>query len=393
MGGIQRITFNPDNLYDPIIVDVANLQPTRFRKYLMMNNKQHWKLIVRYVAGECSEREAAEVRALIAIDEQKGKLYDEVRELWELSQSGIARENAEGAWQNLNQRIQRNPEVISLADARAAYRRSRGRGGLRRTVSIAAVLAIVVVSAIVAVQLTPDELINVRNADYEVYTARRGEHTSVPLPDGSVVLLNADSRLTVPSTFGSETRDVYLEGQAYFEVESSAGLPFTVQTELANVRVMGTTFDVDAYPEMDQMQVVVASGEVRVQSNREKEDRALVLKPRDIGLVLGTGEQIVRRDVDVRRFFAWKEGRLHFENADFEDVARSLERWYDLEIDLTQKSHKPDGLTASFRDEPVDEVLGVVSMALNLNYERHGRRVLFYPASRSKTTTRIPSDT
>lgn len=358
-----------------------------------MNNKQHWELIVRYVAGECSEREAAEVRALIAIDEQKGKLYDEVRQLWELSESGIARENADGAWQNLNQRIQRNPEVISLADARAAYRQSRGRRSLRRTVSIAAVLAIVVVSAIIAVQLTPDKLINVRNADYEVYTAKRGEHTSVPLPDGSTVLLNADSRLTVPSTFGSEARDVYLEGQAYFEVESSTGHPFTVQTELANVRVTGTSFDVDAYPEMGQMQVVVASGEVRVQSNREKEDNAIVLKPRDIGLVLGTGEQIVRRDVDVQRFFAWKEGRLHFENADFEDVARSLERWYDLEIDLTQKSHEPDGLTASFRDEPVDEVLGVVSMALNLNYERHGRRVVFYPASRSKTTTRIPSDT
>ena len=359
----------------------------------MTNNRKYWKLIARYVAGECTEREAAEVRALISIDEQKGRMYDEIRQIWDSSASGFAQKNADGAWRNLDQRIQQNPEVISLADARAAYRQNRGRRSLRRSLSIAAVFFIAVIGAVVAVQLTPDAFMDVRDADYQVYTTLRGEKESVPLPDGSLVVLNADSRLTVPSSFGSDARDVHLEGQAYFEVESSTGPAFTVQTTLANVRVTGTTFDVDAYPGADKMQVVVASGEVHVKSNREEESNAIVLKPRDIGLVLGTGEQVVRRDVDVRRFFAWKDGRLLFDNADFEDVARSLERWYDLEIELPQQFHEPNGLTASFRDEPIDEVLGVVSMALDLNYRRHGKRVVFYPASRSKTTTRTPSDT
>lgn len=356
----------------------------------MTNNRKHWKLIVRFVAGECSEREEAEVRALISVDEEKGRIYDEVRRLWDASASTAGRKDPDGAWRKLDQRIQQNTEIISLADARAAYRLDRGKRTLRRSLRLAAVFAIVVIGAVVAVQFTADPFTEVRDADYAVFATQRGERATIPLPDGSIVFLNADSKLIVPSTFGAEARDLQLEGQGYFQVESSVGHTFTVQTELATVRVTGTEFDVDAYPGADKMQVVVASGEVHVRSNHDRGIETIVLKPRDIGLVLGTGEQVVRRDVDVRRYFAWKDGRLLFNNSDFEDVARSLERWYDLEIELSQTNHRLDGLTASFRDEPVDEVLGVVSMALNLNYRREGKKVIFYPASRTTTTIHTP---
>lgn len=368
-------------------------------------DRRHWKLFVRYLAGECSEREQAEVRALIAVDEEKARLFDELRRISDASAASSKHLDAEKAWRELDQRLQQGARITKLSgrrpddqsrraggglgDARStvpragrSYRRRAGRGAhfQHSALMAAVVFAAVIIGTLIAVDLTVSPEVSEQEPDFQVFATKKGERATVHLADGSRVILNADSRLTVPGDFRDGDRSVQFEGQGYFDVASIVERPFIVQTTLADVRVLGTEFDVDAHAEAAQMQVVVATGEVSVRSNREDDAESIILKPRDLGIVLQAGGQLVRRNIDVDRYIAWREGRLVFENASFQEVATMLERWYDLSVHLQNPSDNVDGLTATFRDEPIEEVLNVIAAALNLNYRRDGKSVTFYPA-------------
>lgn len=345
--------------------------------------RKYWKLFVRYLAGECSEREEAEVRALIAVDEEKGRLFDDLRRIWVDAEGRADELDAEKAWTDLDRRLQHGARITRLARSRppaANRRRSRRARTPHSAFLAAAVFVAVIVGTIVAVDLTVDLDQPVQEPDFQIFATQKGERATVHLADGSRVLMNADSRLTVPADFGDGERSVQFAGQGYFSVERDDARSFVVHTELADVQVLGTEFDVHAYPESRQMQVVVATGEVSVRSNQREDAEQIILKPRDLGLVLQAGGQLVRRNIDVDRYLAWREGHLVFENAAFEEVAAELERWYDLRVELERPSASADGLTAHFREEPVDDVLNVISTALNLNYRRQGKEITFYPA-------------
>ena len=373
----------------------------------MGTDRRHWKLFVRYLAGECSEREQAEVRALIAVDEEKARLFDELRRISDASAISSEHLDAEKAWRELDQRLQQGARITKLSGRRPDDQGRRAGGGLSRsdlrsTVSraggsyrrragdgarfqhsalvAAVVFAAVIIGTIIAVDLTVSPEVSEQEPDFQVFASKKGERATVHLADGSRVILNADSRLTVPGDFRDGDRSVQFEGQGYFDVASIKERPFIVQTTLADVRVLGTEFDVDAHAEAAQMQVVVATGEVSVRSNHLDETESIILRPRDLGIVLQAGGQLVRRNIDVDRYIAWREGRLVFKNASFKEVATMLERWYDLSVQLQNPSENVDGLTATFEDEPVDEVLNVIAAALNLNYRRDGKSVTFHPA-------------
>ena len=370
-------------------------------------DRRHWKLFVRYLAGECSEREQAEVLALIAVDEEKARLFDELRKIADASATSSKHLDAEMAWRDLDQRLQQGARITKLSGARPHKASHRVGGGLGRSdrrsaapsagrthrrragrgarfqhsaIMAAVVFTAVIIGTIIAVNLTVSPEVSEQEPNFKIFATKKGERATVHLADGSRVILNADSRLTVPGNFRDGDRSVQFEGQGYFDVASIEERPFIVQTTLADVRVLGTEFDVDAHAEAAQMQVVVKTGEVSVRSNHLDEAESIILRPRDLGIVLQAGGQLVRRNIDVDRYIAWREGRLVFENASFKEVAKMLERWYDLSVQLQNPSENVDGLTATFEDEPVDEVLNVIAAALNLNYRRDGKSVTFHPA-------------
>jgi ferric-dicitrate binding protein FerR (iron transport regulator) len=237
----------------------------------------------------------------------------------------------------------------------------------------------------------------------ETFVTQKGQRTSLRLPDGSQVRLNVDSRLTVPPSFGEENRVVRLEGEAFFEVRDDSTRPFIVRTEGAVTRVVGTAFDVGAYPEEDEIKVAVAEGRVSLHAEQpaapqepadekdatapEEADRSadrqnVVLAKNQVSLIPRSGEPIVRREKDLSEHLAWMDGQLAFEDAPFEEVARRLERWYDLEIAVEEGSAPPSGhLNAQFdEDRPLSDVLLVIDAAFGLKHEREGNRVAFSTA-------------
>ena len=211
----------------------------------------------------------------------------------------------------------------------------------------------------------------------KTFATQEGQRAVVRLTDGTRVHLNVDSRLTLLANFGAARRGVRLEGEAFFEVAKDSARPFVVHAGGATTRVLGTAFDVSAYPDDDGARVVVKEGRVVLRSDQPSPaTQEVVLTRRQMGQLLRSGERVVRKGLDVSRHLAWTKGQLVFENAPFKEVARKLERWYGLTVVLKDTAAPPRGhLNARFaEDQPLSDVLSVVATAFHLEYERAPNR-------------------
>ena len=155
--------------------------------------------------------------------------------------------------------------------------------------------------------------------------------------------------------------------------------PFVVHAQHASVRVLGTAFVVQAYTDEPAMEVAVAEGQVALRPDGLEQDTAVVLEPRQLGVVSATGSlRAVHREVDLTPYLAWTKGRLVFNDAPFGEVIRRLERWYDLRIDVQVPTGRIDRLDATFEEVTANHVLNAIAAALDLQYTKDRRTVTFY---------------
>ncbi|WP_198315851.1 FecR domain-containing protein [Chitinophaga tropicalis] len=184
---------------------------------------------------------------------------------------------------------------------------------------------------------------------YNTLTVPRGGQFNIILPDGSHVWLNAASSLKYPTTFQEGQRIVELQGQGYFEVSPNAKQPFFVKVNNMEVQVLGTSFDVMAYPDESSINTTLIEGLVKVNQHRLQPGQQAVLDP-------ATGTMTIH-SADVEQVIAWKTGFFEFDNARLSDILRQLSRWYDIDISYNQE--KPDRLLGGriSRNLPLSDIL------------------------------------
>lgn len=164
---------------------------------------------------------------------------------------------------------------------------------------------------------------------YTLFVPKYGEYT-VRFPDGSVVKVNSESRLRYPVRFGEGRREVWLEGEAYFEVARDEGASFTVHTERMDVRVLGTVFHVAARPEEGCAEATLLSGSVEAVCGRE----SVRLVPGEQAKAEEEGKGLEVRRVNVRAVTAWVRGMFCFEEERLEDILAYLSEWYGFRVDF-----------------------------------------------------------
>ena len=167
-----------------------------------------------------------------------------------------------------------------------------------------------------------------------------GEKAQVVLSDGSHVWLNSASKLRYPVKFGEISREVSLEGEAFFDVEKKHGKNFVVNTHDVKVNVLGTAFNVRCYPGDKKTQTIVVRGEVKVEEiNGTK--KALIIRPNEMATLtekVPRGKEVVQKpsftvtQVDPNNMVSWKDQLLVFAGESFEDLAIKMERWYNVKI-------------------------------------------------------------
>jgi transmembrane sensor len=211
---------------------------------------------------------------------------------------------------------------------------------------------------------------------FRLITTRRGEKSQVRLSDGSLVHLNAGSELRVPVVFKDSVRLVHLRGEAFVQVAKDVQHPFIVRTDKANVRVLGTQFNVQAYPDEKLTTVVVKEGRVRF-SQRGEDRRSMELTDGERG-VIKPGTTIDKDSVYSKRYFEWKDNNLVFDNQNMEEISRILQRWYGVDVKLGSGHVARQRYTGEFADKPVDYVVENLCYVMDLKYKITRKKILIY---------------
>lgn len=209
-------------------------------------------------------------------------------------------------------------------------------------------------------------------------SAAYGEQKHLLLPDSSEIWLNSGSTIKYPETFAKDKRLVTLNGEAYFSVKKETAKPFIVETSRLSVKVLGTKFNVKAYPNDENITATLTSGkvEVSVQSQSPK-----ILKPNERLTYDKNTSSVHISTVDTADTDSWTVGKLTFTNATAGEIFRTLERRYNITMDNMTNIPASKRYTVKFlKDENLDEILNILKDIIGFNYrQRENKIVLTQP--------------
>lgn len=206
-----------------------------------------------------------------------------------------------------------------------------------------------------------------RSVTWHTLEVPRGGEYRLELSDGTLIALNAESKIRYPNRFEGEERRVELEGEAFFDVMHQAGRPFIVSNERAQVRVLGTSFNLKAYPN-ERLQATLLAGCVMVDCGTE----SVSISPGE--QLTWNGREWSVRQVDVTPYIAWREQRFVFDDELLEEVLGKLERWYDINVYIRYPSLKEIRYTGNLpKYEDIDKVLHLLELAAHVHFSLSGR--------------------
>lgn len=198
-----------------------------------------------------------------------------------------------------------------------------------------------------------------------------GQRHKIRLNDGTLVHLNAGSKLTFPATFSGKTREVYLQGEGFFEVRTNAKQPFIVKTDYANIKVFGTTFNVSAYDDEKYMTTVLVEGKVNVsQKDKLIANEVFSLSPGQGYFYSIDAKSSVVREVDVNEHVLWKDGLYDFKDKPLRDVVSRVNKYFNRTIQI--ENEKFAGTLVSGKlvlSDELQEVLESLAKTVEGRYE------------------------
>jgi ferric-dicitrate binding protein FerR (iron transport regulator) len=337
-----------------------------------LEQEDAYLLIARYLARQTSSDENAQLATWVAQSPENERTFEQLKTVWQASQTPAAPANTAAALGRLKARLAQS--APALAAPAPPVRRWRLR--LARPAQMAALLLLLG-------SVLGGLFYYTRPAPVLTYQVRRtpaGQLQRLRLPDGSVVTLAPQSQLRYPAQFAKASREVYLEGEAFFEVRKDPRRPFRVHSGAWVTQVLGTKFNVSAVPGASQLAVSLVEGKVEV---LDKHDKYLLAPGQQLRAERATG-RIYRQVFDHQRVLAWRANRLVFKDEKLADVASQLERRYGVKLVFADSATAEVRLWATFDNEPLPQVLAALRLAGGLSYHREGQVVYL---------RRVPADT
>ena len=294
---------------------------------------------------------------------------DAFREIWEETTIEPS-SSTDASFTKLQQRILEKEKTSNRKKIIPFYRRAM------RIASVLLIPLLLFSGAYLYKKLGSFEVITVEYAELFV---PNGEIRDLVLPDSSKVQLNSGSIIIYPKSFSGDTRDVFLNGEASFNVAHNEEKPFIVKTSDMDIEVLGTIFNVSSYSTDSYTATTLESGKVNVRM-KNGTDQSFLLKPNDqIILDRLTGEHQMKT-VDVENVMAWKKGYLMVDRMSITDIAKMLERKYDVTIYINSNVFDDQRITAKFKNnESLSESMFILQQLMqNMQYKIEGNKVYIY---------------
>jgi len=208
-------------------------------------------------------------------------------------------------------------------------------------------------------------------ASYKCVTNPLGTRTSLTLPDGSKVNLNAGSTLRYPEKFSGIERKVELSGEAFFDVTHDTQKPFIVKTSSINVRVLGTAFNVEAFPDAEEVNTTLVRGKVILEKEVDHKTTSITeMEPSERAVYQVKKQNLsLSKETNLEQYIAWKDKKLVFLDDPIDEVAKKLERWYNVSVQIQGEELKKSHFTGTFTDETIERVLTLLSVSSPIDYK------------------------
>jgi transmembrane sensor len=345
------------------------------RALALLEQEELYLLIARYLARQTTSDENAQLATWVAQSPENERTFEQLKTVWQASQTPAAPAETAAALGRLKARLV-PPTPAAETAATPLIRRWRLR--LAQPAQLAAILLLlgsVLGGAYFYVRPAPA-------LAYQLYRAPAGQPQRLHLADGSVVTLAPQSQLRYPARFGGASREVYLEGEAFFEVSKDPRRPFRVHSGAWVTQVLGTKFNVSAVPGARQLAVSLVEGKVQV---TDKQDKYLLTPGQQLRADVATG-RIYRQAFDHQQVLAWRSNQLVFKNEKLADVANQLERRYGVKLVFADTATAEVRLWATFDNEPLPRVLSALRQAGSLAYHQEGQVIYLRRVPTEATT-------
>jgi transmembrane sensor len=314
---------------------------------------KEWEKLSALLSGEQNDDNDLLSRFMADDSHNTIKTWKELKEM--NSEKEI---NVDKAWNNLYSRLKEN----GLVEKRPVIRRSLAG---RTWLSIAAAAAILLGIGTAIIYLNDRGILS-RNT--VIATSENEKNLQVTLPDGSNVILNRNTRLSYRANFGKHVRNVTLSGEAFFDVTHDKNHPFTIDAGKANVKVLGTSFNVITNNPESEVEVYVKTGQVMVSSSTGSQN--LVLDPGYVGKVDSrTSQKEVNRNPN---YLSWNTGHLEYNGQTLNVVFRDLKRVYNMDIVADNPNILKMPWTAPIDNEPQETIIRLICANFNLSYTKDG---------------------
>jgi transmembrane sensor len=326
---------------------------------MFSKNNTNWSLLAKYLAGETNEKENRNITEWINSNPENRALYKEINSHWKIMDKMNTRFNVDNAWNSLHKKIIANDATL-VADTVIipqipAYRR------LLTPMRIAASLLLLAMLGISLVYIAG----NMQRIEVTAALSDKGK--TVTLPDGSLVYLNANTSISYAKHFGKKLREVKLTGEAFFKVSPDKSKPFVIYANNARVKVLGTSFNVDALEDNDQVEVYVATGIVDLSEANDQNNHVL-LRAGNIGTI--SNNKISAKSTGNENCIAWKTGAMTFHDTRLDEVITVLNEFYHVKIKVREQGIDSARINGSYQNDPLDDILKAICKQNHLIVEK-----------------------
>ena len=314
------------------------------------NNEKFWDLVAGKLHGELDAEENEAFKKELQ-DPQKQALFTKGQKIQQgLTEAKRLKNSSHtGSWNKVGKHA-RNKTIEFYT---------------RNFMKYAAILAVAFVAGYLAKQMQSGSDQKIQYAEIDV---QYGQTSHLTLFDGTEVWLNSGTKFRYPNKFNRNERSVYLEGEAFFKVAHNENLPFKVETGKMEVEDLGTSFNVSAYPEESSQSVVLVEGKVQI--NTPQGNKIGEMVPGQIAVKTDGSSALKIQNADPYFYTSWKDGKVVFDGERLEDIAKKIERWYNVDITFEKEDLKNYKLSGTIlRNKPIDQMIMAMEMLAPIHFK------------------------
>jgi transmembrane sensor len=320
-----------------------------------MNNQIIEELLPSYFKGSINKVDREKVEVWKEASKENRQIFADSLKAWEGIEQlrRMKKYNAEKALKNVNLRIEKHKSVSFFT--------------LLQKVAAVLFLPLLFTTLYFATK-TPTQ--QVADTIWQTIKTPAGQRSEFTLPDGTQVFLNSKTSLSYPVAFNGATRDVKIIGEAFFDVAENKEQPFIVNTGKIKVEVTGTEFKASNYPNENLTEIVLASGKINLFQGEYAKNRNVLgaMVPGEKATFYDNEDKVYFDKVEVDKYISWKDGVLMFRDDSMPDVVRRLNRWFNVDIQLTGDALEDYVYTATFQDESLIQILDLLKMSAPIDY-------------------------